>query len=190
VIVYAEKERFAGWPANHGIWSWGDEILVGFSLGDYKDQGPFHHIDRAKPEYFKLARSRDGGVTWTVEEPLPKGALVGTRGMRHGLLPPGAIEERPVELHEPIQFDHPDFALTVRMEDTNGGVSRYYFSYDRGHTWRGPHSVPLFGQKGVMGRTDYLTSGARECSLFLTASKERAEEGRPFCARTIDGGLS
>ena len=39
LVVYAEPGRFAGWPANHGIWSWGDEILVGFSRGTYKDRG-------------------------------------------------------------------------------------------------------------------------------------------------------
>ncbi|MHC4095914.1 MAG: hypothetical protein ACYSU3_07635, partial [Planctomycetota bacterium] len=31
--VFYEKGRFAGWPANNGIWQWGKEILVGFSLG-------------------------------------------------------------------------------------------------------------------------------------------------------------
>jgi len=189
-VVYAEEGRFAGWPANHGIWSWGDEILVGFSRGYYKDQGPFHHIDHDKPEEFLLARSRDGGATWSVEEPRPPGALVGTQGMRHGLMPPGVTRERPVDLREPIHFDHPDFALTVRMEDTNGGVSRFYFSYDRGRTWQGPHSLPLFGQKGVMGRTDYIVNGPGDCLLFLTASKADGLEGRPFCARTSDGGLT
>jgi hypothetical protein len=29
VMIYHEPGRFAGWPANHGIWSWGDEILSG-----------------------------------------------------------------------------------------------------------------------------------------------------------------
>jgi hypothetical protein len=33
VTVYHRQGRFGGWPANHGIWSWGDEILVGFSAG-------------------------------------------------------------------------------------------------------------------------------------------------------------
>src|SRR3954449_6039309 len=76
VIVYREEGRFAGWPANHGIWSWGDEILVGFSRGSYKDRGPYHHIDHDRPEEFLLTRSRDGGLTWAVEEPRPAGALV------------------------------------------------------------------------------------------------------------------
>jgi hypothetical protein len=188
VVVYAEPGRFAGWPANHGIWSWGDEILVGFSRGFYKDRGPFHHIDHDRPEEFLLARSRDGGLTWSVEQPQPPGALAGTAGMRHGLMPPDAPEERPVDLDGRIDFTHPGFALTVRMENSNNGISRYYYSYDRGTTWRGPCRLPLFGQIGVMGRTDYLVDGPDDCLLFLTASKADGREGRPFSARTTDGG--
>src|SRR5690606_19446686 len=45
VVAYREPGRFAGWPANHGMWSWGDEVLVDFSRGAYKDRGPYHHID-------------------------------------------------------------------------------------------------------------------------------------------------
>src|SRR5271170_3297013 len=63
VVVYREEGRFAGWPANHGMWSWGDELLVGFSRGFDKDRGPFHHIDKERPEQFLLARSHDGGRT-------------------------------------------------------------------------------------------------------------------------------
>jgi hypothetical protein len=189
-VVYREKGRFAGWPANHGIWSWGDEVLVGFSRGYYKDRGPYHHIDKEKPEEFLLARSRDGGVTWSVEQPRPAGALIGSPGMRHGIMPPGATPEQPTDLHEPIDFAHPDFAMTIRMENTNAGTSRFYFSYDRGHTWLGPYRLPLFGQKGVMGRTDYIVNGPRDLHLFLTASKANGLEGRPFCARTTDGGLT
>src|SRR5690242_1394640 len=69
VVVYGAPGRFAGWPANHGMWSWGDELLVGFSRGYTKDRGPYHHIDHDQPEEFLLARSRDGGLTWSVEEP-------------------------------------------------------------------------------------------------------------------------
>jgi hypothetical protein len=188
VVVYKEESRFAGWPANHGIWSWGDEILVGFSRGYYKDLGRYHHIDRQKPEEFLLARSRDGGATWKVEEPQPPGILAGSRDWRHGTMPPGLEEEKPVELYGRINFTHPDFALTVRMENTNNGVSRFHYSYDRGKTWKGPYRLPLFGQKGVMGRTDYIVDGPDVCTLFLTASKTNSKEGRPFCARTTDGG--
>ena len=188
VEVYAEEGRFAGWPANHGIWSWGDEILVGFSRGTYLDRGPFHHINHDKPEEFLLARSRDGGQTWKVETPNPPGALAGTPGMRHGLMPPGSPEERPVDLDQLIDFTHPDFAMTVRMENSNNGTSRYYYSYNRGASWKGPYRLPLFGRKGVMGRTDYLVNGPSDCMLFLTASREDGKEGRPFSAQTTDGG--
>ena len=75
VVVYREPGRFAGWPANHGMWSWGDEILVGFSRGYYKDRGPFHHINKEKPEEFLLARSQDGGATWSVEAAPSRGAF-------------------------------------------------------------------------------------------------------------------
>jgi hypothetical protein len=190
VFVYREAGRFAGWPANHGMWSWGNEILVGFSRGYYKDRGPYHHINKEMPEEFLLARSHDGGLTWSVEQPRPPGALIGTPGMRHGIMPPGAVAENPTELHDPIDFTHPDFAMTIRMENTNAGMSRFYFSYDRGQTWRGPYRLPLFGQPGVMGRTDMLVNGSSDCMLFLTASKTDAREGRPFCARTTDGGLT
>ena len=190
VVVSSEPHRFAGWPANHGIWSWGNEILVGFSRGTYKDRGTFHHIDHDRPEEFLLARSRDGGLTWSVETPEPPGALAGTPGMRHGRMPAWLPVEHPIALREPINFTHPDLAFTVRMENSNNGVSRFYYSYDRGRSWHGPFLLPLFGQKGVMGRTDYLVNGPGDCLLFLTASKTNGKEGRPFAARTTDGGLT
>lgn len=42
--------------------------------------------------------------------------------------------------------------------------------------------MPLFGQPGVMARTDYIVDGPSDCMLFLTASKADRKEGRPFCA--------
>ncbi|WP_158633351.1 exo-alpha-sialidase [Tautonia sociabilis] len=190
VVVYREPGRFAGWPANHGMWAWGDEILVGFSRGTYKDLGSYHHIDRERPEEHLLARSLDGGLTWAVEEPEPLAALAGAAGMRHGTRPPDAPEHRPIPLDEPIDFTHPDLALTLRMEDKDGGASWFSYSYDRGRSWRGPFRLPMLGQPGVMARTDYLVEGPRDCLAMLTASKSDGREGRPFAARTSDGGLS
>ena len=69
VIVYKEPGRFGGWPANHGIWSWGDEILVGFEAGYFRNNERGHAIDYAKPAEHVLARSLDGGETWSIEKP-------------------------------------------------------------------------------------------------------------------------
>ncbi len=191
VIVYHEPGRFGGWPANHGIWSWGNEILVGFSIGYHKDLGAErHNIDREKPEEHVLARSRDGGQTWAIEHPARQHVLIGTAGMRHGTLPADYAEPEPVYCPGGIDFTHSDFAMTCRMEGVNTGTSRFYYSYDRGHNWKGPFRLPLFDQKGIAARTDYIVNGKQDCLLFLTASKSNNREGRPICGRTIDGGKS
>ena len=43
VVIFEEKGRYGGWPANWGLWSWGDEILVGFSGAYFKLQTPNRH---------------------------------------------------------------------------------------------------------------------------------------------------
>jgi hypothetical protein len=189
VKVYHRQGRFGGWPANHGIWSWGDEILVGFSAGYHKDLGPsVHNIDREKPEEHLLARSKDGGKTWTIENPAQHGVLLGTAGMRHGTVPRQYSEPEPLECPGGIDFAHPDFAMTCRMAGVHTGCSRFYYSSDRGRTWTGPFQLPLFGQRGIAARTDYVVDGPQECMLFLTASKRNNREGRPICVRTTNGG--
>ena len=191
VMVYAERGRFGGWPANHGIWSWGNEILVGFSAGYHKDLGlERHNIDREKPEEHLLARSLDGGMTWTIENPSTKGALVPVGKSLHGIAPPGLQEKIWLDCPGGIDFTHPDFAMTIRMTDANGGSSRFYYSIDRGHNWEGPFRLPQFDTKGIAGRTDYIINNKHDCILFLTAAKSDGREGRPLCVRTTDGGQS
>jgi hypothetical protein len=188
-MVYHQPGRFGGWPANHGIWSWGNEILVGFSAGYHKDNGPARHaIDHDKPEEHLLARSRDGGVSWTIEDPARTGALIPVGKALHGVTPPGPRERAWGECPGGINFLHPDFALTVRMTDVDAGPSRFYYSMDRGHNWSGPFRLPLFGQAGIAARTDYIVNGPSDCMLFLTAAKCDRKEGRPLCIRTTDGG--
>ncbi len=191
IKVYAEPGRFGGWPANHGIWCWGNEILVGFSAGYFKDNGPVrHNIDHEKPEEHLLARSLDGGETWAIENPASNGDLIPDLRALHGVVPPG-LKERPwTACPGGIDFTHPDFALTVRMTDIHRGPSRFYFSTDRGKHWQGPYRLPLFGQPGIAARTDYVVNGKHDCTLFLTASKQNGREGRPLCARTTDGAMS
>ena len=191
VMVFHQPDRFGGWPANHGIWSWGDEILVGFSAGYFKDLGPERHaIDRDKPEEHLLARSRDGGKTWTIENPSEKGALIPTGKALHGVTPPRLKEQPWRDCPGGIDFTHPDFALTARMTDVNAGPSRFSYSTDRGKNWHGPFKLPLFDQMGIAARTDYIVNGKNNCTLFLTASKADGREGRPLCVRTTNGGKS
>lgn len=189
VKVYYEPGRFGGWPANHGIWSWGNEILVGFSKGYYKDLGDRHHIDREKPEDHLLARSLDGGESWSLEHPAEKGYLIprGREGL-HGIEPEN-VELKPLlDCPGGIDFTHPDFAMTLRMSSNHAGESRFYHSYDRGRNWTGPFRFPSFDTPGTAARTDYIVNGKHDCLVFMTAAKTNGREGRPFAARTTDGG--
>jgi hypothetical protein len=189
VVVYREPGRFGGWPANHGMWNWGNELLVGFSAGYFKDNGPDRHaIDHDKPEEHLLARSLDGGATWKIENPAAQGALIPRGKALHGIELPGVVDRPWRDCPGGIDFTHPDFAMTLRMSDNNGGQSRFYYSIDRGHHWQGPFKFPQLGQSGISARTDYLVNGPHDCLVFLTASKSTGGEGRPLCARTTDGG--
>ena len=190
VTVYYEPGMFGGWPANHGVWAWGNEILVGFSKGYYKDLGDRHHIDREKPEFHMLARSLDGGETWAVEDPGAKGYLIPGGEFLHGVERPDVTALPMKECEGGINFMHPDFAMTVRTNSVDSGISRFFYSYDRGHTWEGPFRLPDFGTPGIAARTDYIVNGENDCMLFLTAAKEDGEEGRLLCVRTVDGGKS
>ncbi len=186
VKVYYEPGMYGGWPANNGIWIWGNEILVGFSKGVYKDLGAKHNINREKPELHMLARSVDGGDTWTIEDP----------GKTGGMVPHGYFMAKPrtdvpqqdvLQQKESINFLHPDFALTVRSNG-DAGQSRYWYSYNRGHQWKGPFALPDFGTAGTAARTDYIINGKEESMLFISSAKSDGKEGRVLCVNTTDGG--
>ncbi len=184
-VVFAEAGRFGGWPANHGIWSWGDEILVGFEVGYFKASDRGHSIDYSRPAEHVLARSLDGGETWVTERP---DGLRPPPGEKVAGVPTGG-QGRPVrECAGGMDFSNPDFILTARMTSIDAGVSRYYFSNDRGHTWDGPCRLPDFGQPGIAARTDYLVNGKHDMTMFLSAAKSNRKEGRVICVRTRDGG--
>ncbi len=175
VVVYSEEGRFGGWPANHGIWSWGNEILVGFSAAyfQWNDQDR-HPYDREKGEPSALARSLDGGETWTIETPpnLPPLAKRGVAG---------------APLDEPMDFASPGFAMTLRFTESNKGPSLLLYSTDKGKNWKGPFQLAI-GDLGIAARTDYIINGRHDAMVFLTAAKSNGREGRPFCAQTTDGG--
>ena len=183
VTVYSQAGRYGGWPANHGIWAWGNEIVVGFSAAYYQWIGPDRHpYDRSKPEEPFLARSLDGGNTWSIE---PTPALVPPEGMYTASGPGGKASD----LGEAIDFSQPGFCMTFRMTDGQHGRSWFFYSYDRGRNWKGPFNFPMLGQTAVMARTDYIVNGQRDAMVFLTAAKAGGGEGRTYIARTQDGGL-
>lgn len=177
VVVYKQPERFAGWPANNGIWAWGDEIVVGFTLGYHDDEKQGGHpIRRDRPSTAMQARSTDGGATWKIETP--------------NYVDENGREPTPTEPTGGIDFEHADFALMFRMEGSNSGFSQFYFSHDRCRTWQGPFKLPTFGRKGIFARTDYIVQGKHRLMAFFTAAKDGGGEGWPFAARTDDGGAS
>ena len=141
VIAYAENGIYAGWPANHGGWQWGDEFLVGFMRGAYKRQS-MHNI--IEPFELMQARSLDGGETWATETP-----------------------NIPVDYYETNaapEFSLKDAIIRVRGTYDHGGDclppgGGFWLSRNRGRVWSGP-----FGFDGlVLPPEQHLT--ARTCTL-------------------------
>ena len=203
VEVHRERGRFAGWPANYGIWSWGEEIVLGFTLGYMRvEEGLFHLRDTDRPFTTMQARSLDGGRTWT-PHPFP-GRTPGGRGLSadehmcaslglENALKRNDCTDRPQPCPGGIDFTAPDFALMAAktgIVSAEGVRSFFYTSRDRCRSWDGPYDLPMFGQTGVAARTDYQALGPRDCLLFLTGNKADGSEGQTFCARTRDGGAS
>ena len=194
--IFREPGRFAGWPANYGMWHWGDEIVVGFTVGAHRTVARGHAIDKRRPVVNMQARSLDRGFTWRVE------AFNGARPDERGLsadehMNPGlrlgevmGATSAPVPA-TPLNFERPDFALMLaRTGLTRGVFSFLYLSTDRCRTWNGPYRLPLFGSTGIAARTDYLVLGEHAALFFLTANKADGKEGKVICVRTDDGGQS
>ena len=183
-IAAIEKDRFHGWPANNGVWQWSDEILVGYTQGDYAESSG-HNITGI--EESKFARSVDAGATWTMFDPenflddenikwLPKGKK---------------------QLEAPINFHHEGFAMRFFAsgyhgnDDPEGG---FYYSYDRGATWQGPYKLRGMNDetelidKGISARTDYVVLGEKELIFFTSVSNGKVN--RIACIKTKDGGMS
>jgi len=170
VFVYREPGRFAGWPANNGAWSWGNELLVGFEQGYYKTNRGGHSIDPDRPSRGVLSRSLDGGETWTVEVPE---------------VWPG-LDLKPTRCPGNLDFANPDFAMRIAGD-------QFVVSTNRGRAWSGPYAFAGFDFK-LTSRTDYLVQGPRDCLVFLSGEQPEVTgsnyRDRAFAARTTDGGVS
>ena len=181
--VYNVKGRFAGWPANHGAWSWGDEFLVAFSADSSARAGPMITISIGPGPRTSFSPAAATAARPGRSRPLGRRNAQRNAGQRHAAMPPGLEEDRPTDFQGRLDFSNPHFALFVRMESHRGGASHFYESTDRGMSWCGPYRLPLFGLKGVMGRTDYLVNSLDRAFVFLTGTKSNGIEGRPFVVR-------
>lgn len=185
-VIFHEAGKYGGWPANHGIWSWGDEVLVGFIQADHKELSGLHTYDKATARS-KYARSKDGGITWVIEDAFERGQTA--RGADH--MVPEEVATQPRSLTEPAgDFTNPDFIFAFLRHNNNNGPSHFYFSNDRGEKWEGPFAFPDLGTSGVATRTDYLIQGPREMGAFLTVAKSNGKEGSVVYAVTEDGGVN
>jgi hypothetical protein len=163
--------EFSAWPANRGAqqWVWGDEMLVGFINGTYKEKEG-HNWD--PPLSTRHARTTDGGLSWTLE----------SRDLEPGGPAPGAID-----------FTHPGFALYV-----DDDARSFILSYDRGKTWHGPHGFgqllstsPLDG-KEFTSRTDYIVNSSKEAFFFMSSRNNGwiDKEDYTYMAKSSDGGAT
>src|SRR5438874_1409861 len=97
IVVHHEEGVVFSGPANQGVWSWGDEILVGYGasyrLGT-KGEAP---VQVQGAGWRSFSRSRDGGETWMIEDARGLQSLIGA----------------PRECPGGIDFMHRDFALVM-----------------------------------------------------------------------------
>lgn len=192
VLVYHRPDAWAAVPANNGangpVWQWGDELLVGFTVGAFGSPPKGHQCRGDVPFDSWLARSADGGASWSCWRP------EGYAG-------------RPAESRAPtapVDFASPGFALRVEGNGYHGNAAcRWFWSPDRGASWRGPFGFgtlmdhPELAGAEFTGRTAYLVEGPSEALLFLSARRS-PEPGslavaileKAFVARTSDGGRS
>ncbi len=180
--VCSEPGKYAGWPANSGIWIWDNEILCGFSLAEHQETERGHTYDPGTARQ-KFARSMDGGETWSIEDAFEHGI---TAEAKDHALGENAVE--PFECPGNVDFTHPDFAMTFRRMNDSDGTSHFYITNDRGRYWQGPYAFPNSGNPGILARSDYMVEGPHRLLAMLTASKSNNREGRVGCFRTRDGG--
>jgi len=190
IIVYYDKKAWAAIPANNGgngpTWQWGEEILTGFTRGHYKKTESGHQCDNDRPFVSWLARSTDGGETWTTWEPE---CYAGRSASPQNH--PGNPD-----------FNGPGFVMRIEGAGYHGNSgSRWFYSENRGSKWNGPFgfgdllSHPELEGKEFTGRTAYIINSSHDLFLFLTVRESNrikprgiALREKTFLARTPDRG--
>ena len=136
VVIFNREGLYGGWPANHGMWSWGDEILLSYQVCGFEIQpGDLHAFARDKDRVTWFSRSLDGGETWDSAPSRfnePCGSNNGE--FRRELL--GAFSGK-------LDFSNPDFCLMFLQSGIDrGDMTWWIYSEDRGRSWNGWHGPP------------------------------------------------
>jgi hypothetical protein len=191
-IVFRKHGEFAAWPANYGLWAWGQEIVAVFARGRVGEQGGLHELDRAQPFEPWQARSQDGGLTWTSKPFL--GALPGGRSLSADehlderlKVGPRVSSDDLLALEEPVDFLDPEtIAMCARTDLAGDTLGWFYVSRDGALTWDDP-----FRFKGlelpIAARTDIVPLGTDDALFLVTTPKSDGREGQVLCACTTDG---
>ena len=185
IVNKPESGRAFGWPANGGIWNWGDEIMVMYLDCPYKNAPGFsnHDSDQTHPSsMYVTSRSYDGGETWTEHQD----AFPCIRANK---------SVKAQTLKEPIDFSSPDTIVNFHWDGLDVGARTYlYYSTDRGKSWRGPFdNIPLFDSKAITGRTDYEVTGKHSLRAYMSCTDQQSDRryrGSTYALTTTDGGLT
>jgi len=193
-VVYYDEARWISTPANNGcngpLWQWGDELLVGFTVGEYGTDGGFHQCRVDLPYESWLARSGDGGESWSAWRP------DGYAGETNPAVSAGSDVG--------VDFTAPGFVMRVEGAAYHGNrTARWFHSDNRGADWCGPrHFAGLLDDPNLTGleftsRTAYLVDGPGCLLLFGTARDTSQAQTlavmiteKTFLARSDDGGLT
>jgi hypothetical protein len=192
IVVYQERSKFLGWPANNGVWTAdGVNMLVGFTHGDYQLNRGDHNIGGNQVSW--LARSTDMGQTWTAYDPPD---YVGDFGNKP--------ERKTVK--KAIDFSQPQFAMRIVGTAYHGAHDErghFFYSYNAGKTWNGPYrlgvdnirewpeleNTTLPDNTDLTPRTDYVVEDKDKCLVFMSVrATGQFGTDRLFCIRTVDGG--
>ena len=167
------KTDFFGWPANHGIWKFNDELLVGFEKGIHHYNGPdVHALDRTKPTIRMFARFCPQ-TGWNHEYPE---------------IPAIDYENKTPLPDLPPDLLKPESGLYLMPSGWDGNVfTQLMVTNNAGKSWEGPFRIPDFGLVGVSARTDYLVCDGYYL-LAMTGVKADGLEGNAFAAKlNFDG---